>query len=198
MRILSAGLLALLSCSCGLQLTSGVTDASEHASAHTATLAVTTQATREHNAALGLASAGVMKNGFAFRTLTLHAGYDYLAKPGWITLELGGDVGGGEPLTRTYGGLAAYLGVSGTARFRLTPGGDRERTFNLFYPMLDLVLAPQAGFWGPPEGTAHPDPMFEYGVAIGIRAAFASDVVAPRIGAQQDGETPEKAKPWRD
>lgn len=178
-------------------MTTGLGRSPDQASSHTAALSVTTQVTRESGPTLGLTSAGVVDKGLAFRNLTLHVGYDWLAKPGWFALESGLDLGGGEPVTCSFSGIGAYFGTSNTARFQLTSGGDRERTFNVLYPILDFVLTSQVGLWGPPEGANNPDPVVEYGFALGIRAAFASDVVAPRIGAQQDGERSEKAKPWR-
>jgi hypothetical protein len=189
---------ALVCNGCGLQLTSGLADAAKRPSVHTAAVTLTTQATRESSPSLALSSAGTIDHGLGFRNLTLHAGYDWLVKPGWVALEGGGDLGGGEPLTRSYSRVGAYFGLSGGMRVRVTRGGDRERTFNLFYPTLELVFAPQLGFWGPAEGSRSPDPMFEYSLALGIRGAFASDLVAPRIGQQEDGEKREKAAPWRE
>jgi hypothetical protein len=187
--------LALLLAGCGVQATGGVAHTSKDGYAGAGSLTLTTQATRTSNPVLALRGSGAVEDGFYFRNVGLHTGFDFLLLPGWFAVELGPDLAAGKPIGHVYSGVGAYLGLSSTLRLRLTRGADREMTYNILYPMLEVVLSPRLGAWGPPEGASRQDPVLEWGGELGLRYAFGSDLVSPRQGEVEDGEQPKRARP---
>lgn len=185
--------LVLLLVGCGVQATGGPTHTSRDGWAKGGALTVTTQATRASNPVVAVRGSGIIESGYYFRNVGLHTGWDWLAMPGYLAVEAGPDLAAGKPIGHVYRGVGAYLGLSSTARVRLTKGADREPTYNVLYPMLELVVSPRVGAWGPPEGATNPDLFVEYGVEVGFRFAFGSDLVSPRLGEIDDGEEPERA-----
>ena len=184
----------LLLTGCGVQATGGVSHTPRDGAAAAGALTLTSQATRTSNPVVAVRGSGIIENGFYFRNVGLHTGWDWVALPGYLATEVGPDLAAGKPIGHVYNGVGAYLGLSNTTRIRLTKGADREPTYNILYPMVELVLSPRVGAWGPPEGAANPDLFVEWGVELGFRFAFGSDLVSPRLGEIEDGEQPARAE----
>jgi hypothetical protein len=119
------------------------------------------------------------------RNGSIHAGYDWRLFPGHFALEPGMDLGLGGPIARAYPGIGAYLGASATARLFLMGVNDEEPAFNVVAPSLELVLIGRGGEWAPPEGSPSTRLVGEYGIEIGLRAAFGSDILSEPQGKVQ-------------
>jgi hypothetical protein len=185
---------------CAFQATAGPTAAGLEKPVPTATVGVTMHALRKSNGIVGLRMGSVVNDGFVPKHGILHGGYDVIAVPGWLELELGPDIGAGSAVTHLWDGIGAYGGASGTARLRLLGTGDREPSFDVAFPMLELVLMPRMGMWMPPERSDSRTPYGEFGVELGLRLAVGSDLAGTAQGKPQDADKPrdgqeDEAKP---
>jgi hypothetical protein len=180
---------------CALQATAGPGAVGHADSVASVSAAATMHALRKSNGIVGMRVGMRVDDGLSLKHGILHGGNDFLLVPGWLTLEPGLDLGAGRPFSPVFTGVGAYAGVSGTARFRVTPGGDREPAFNIAYPMVELVFMPRLGAWMPPEGSNTTTPYAEWSVEFGVRLAVGSDLFSPAQGKISDGGEATKAPP---
>jgi hypothetical protein len=167
---------------CALQVSGGKTWTGSAVAADTATVTMTMHALRKSNGIVGVRLGTVFEDGLAIRHGILHGGYDIIAIPGWLTLEPGLDLGAGSPASQRFDGVGAYGGVSGTARLRVVGMGERETTFNIAFPMVEIVLLPRWGMWMPPEGSNTRTLYGEFSAEIGLRFAIGSDLATTSLG----------------
>ncbi len=173
--------LGLLGAGCGFQLGGGVANNARGDRKATASASVVMNAAREHNGVVGARVATVADGGLEIRSGALHAGYDFVVAPGWLTLEPGVDLGAGSPVNRLYRGVGAYGGFAGTARLRPFGNADRGPEYNLFFLTPELVFAPRGGWWMAPEGAGRGFDV-EWGLELAVRVVFRSDLAGPPQG----------------
>jgi hypothetical protein len=128
----------------------------------------------------------VASKGYRLKSVMLHGGYDFLWKTGRWALEPGLDLGAGQAVRPVFDGVGAYGGAAATFRFRPYPW-SLEPSYNLAYPMLEIVLLPRIGFWMPPQGSGSSTLYGEGGVTIGIRGTFGTDLATTGQGQVWDG-----------
>jgi hypothetical protein len=188
MRI-AIGLL-LLTClgasGCAVQGTGGLEWAGKRGSVVGFTATGTLQALRKSNSVVGLRVNTVASHGYSIRSVMLHGGYDWLTQSAPLAFELGVDLGAGSSVQPLFDGVGAYGGVSSTLRFRPWPW-TVEPSYNLLFPMVEVVLVPRVGFWMPPEGGNTTTLYAEGGAEIGLRFAIGSDLATSGQGQVWDG-----------
>ncbi|HEX2675440.1 MAG TPA: hypothetical protein VHM19_02340 [Polyangiales bacterium] len=111
---------------------------------------------------------------FGVRQVIATGGYRALLSP--FSLELGADLGAGEPAAARWGGTSAYLGASTGVLFRILGHQDSEVGYLPAGYLLDAVLTVRGGVWGRPGG----DPRAERGelsALLGLRITGISDLV---------------------
>jgi hypothetical protein len=146
----------------------------------------TLEALRKSNSVVALRVNSVVSQGYRLKSAMLHGGYDFLWTAGRWAIEPGLDLGVGQALRPVFDGVGAYGGASTTLRFRPYPW-TIEPSYNLAYPMLELVLLPRIGFWMPPQDSNNSTLYGEGGVTIGIRGTFGTDLVTSGQGQVWDG-----------
>jgi hypothetical protein len=190
-----ASLLATLGC--GVQLTTGIARTGiGKAPAATLNGSATVQALRHSNSVVAARIGTVPDHGVTIKSLMLHGGYDWLIDPSTVGIEPGIDLGAGQPPTHFFAGNGAYGGVSTTVHSRLTGGtGDHIPSFNVVFPMLELVVIQRTGVWVPPERSNTTKPFVEVGIELGLRFAVGSDVATTGQGHVWDGGAPRPETP---
>ena len=190
-RLLFLGLLA--STGCGLQLGTGP---SRNATGHTQqtySLGASLAVDRRSNGIVGTRVVTIADQGLELKALIVHGGWDFVAKPGWITLEPGVDLGMGSPVTNTFRGIGAYAGAAGNLRLRPFWNVAREPSFVIASLVPEIVFAPRAGWWMPSErSAAHGATDFEFGWEIALRINLSSDFSSgPQGHPSTDRQVPE-------
>lgn len=181
LRHLGPPALGLLASGCGLQLGGGVANNAHGEAKATASALLALNAARESNGVLAARLTSVVDRGLEVRSGALHGGYDVVVTPGWLTTELGADLGAGSPVNRLYKGVGAYGGLSGGVRLRPFPNADRRPEYSLVHVAPEIVLAPRAGWWMAPEGAGR-GLDFEYGLELALRVVFRSDLASAPQG----------------
>jgi hypothetical protein len=186
---------SFLALGCGLQLAGGVGNVGHGRVDGVGHAGLTTFAQRRSGPAVGLRANMVRRDhGLSLRSGTLHAGWDARLIPGWFALEPGLDFGAGQPSARVFSGVGAYAGGAMTARLRVV-AGDREPVYNLFFPVVELVVVPRAGVWMPPEGSPRTTPYGEGGIELGFRFGIGSDIIGAAQGHFSNEGTRKPATP---
>jgi hypothetical protein len=171
---------------CGVQATAGP----EWAGHGTARLGITTtgtlQALRDSNSVVALRVNSVAHDGYSLKSAMLHGGYDMLCSRLPLAFEPGIDLGIGQAARPVFGGTGAYGGISSTFRLRPWPW-TIDPSYDLAFPMIELVIVPRIGLWMPPESSGNATLYGEGGVEFGLRIALGSDLATTDQGHVWDG-----------
>jgi len=100
-------------------------------------------------------------------------GYRLLLHP--FSLEIGTDMGLGQPVGAPWQGTGFYLGASASLLYRLHGGQDADYGYAPIGVLFDLVLQTRAGFWG----RAYRDvgsPWCDGGAILALRVTGISDI----------------------
>ena len=114
--------------------------------------------------------------GFGVRHGFATVGYRWLGRP--LALELGADLGAGQPAMLAWDGTAFYVGGSSTLLFRLSGRQDTDIGYAPGALLWDLALGARAGVWSRPEGDTRSE-LADGSLLLGIRASVVSDIVVP-------------------
>jgi hypothetical protein len=111
---------------------------------------------------------------YSLRHGLVGAGYRLL----WAenSVELGGDLGVGQPVYERQQGTGVYLGGSAAFLRRLHGNQDTTVGYSPFGVLLDVVLGMRVGVWNPPDGDYGP-PVVDASLLIGLRGSVVSDLV---------------------
>jgi hypothetical protein len=109
----------------------------------------------------------------ALRQVVANTGWRFVGQP--FTLEVGADMGAGQPALEHIGGTGFYLGAALAPLVRLYGKHDREPGYAVGGVLWDLVLVGRLGVWGRPEGNSRSE-VFDGGLHIGIRWTGVSDL----------------------
>jgi hypothetical protein len=117
---------------------------------------------------------GVPKSGdLSPRYLLTTGGYRWLGKP--ISLELGADIGIGQPAQLAWGGTGMYLGASSALLFRVLGNQDIEVGYSPVGLLADVVLGARGGVWMGPRGYTG-DELGDASLLLGFRLTAISDI----------------------
>ncbi len=110
---------------------------------------------------------------FAVRRFDVGGGYRFVDC--CVSLELGGEVGAGEPTKRSYEAIGLYMGSASSLMVRVLGDQDVEPGFAAIGVLVDVGVTARAGGWLPGRGTNDPI-LFEGSLQGGVRATIISDL----------------------
>lgn len=110
---------------------------------------------------------------FTVRRFDVGAGYRFVDC--CVSLELGGEVGAGEPTQRSYDAISLYMGSASSLMVRVLGDQDVEPGFAAIGVLVDVGVTARAGGWLPARGTQDPI-LFEGSLQGGVRATIISDL----------------------
>jgi hypothetical protein len=102
------------------------------------------------------------------------AGYRLLGSP--FSLELGPELGAGEPAFSSWSGTGFYVGAASTLLLRVAGNQDSTLGYSVVSLLLDLVLVTRGGLWSRPAGDTRAE-LGDASISIGLRGSAISDVV---------------------
>jgi hypothetical protein len=114
--------------------------------------------------------------GFGVRQGFATVGYRWLGHP--LALELGADLGAGQPAMHAWDGTAFYVGASSVVLWRISGRQDTDVGYAPGALLWDLALGARGGVWGRPEGDASRE-LGDASFLLGIRASLVSDIAVP-------------------
>lgn len=113
---------------------------------------------------------------YSLRHVLVGGGYRYLGIVfDRLSLEVGGELGVGQPLHADWHGTGFYLGTSSAFLWRICGSQDSEVGYSPVGVLTDFVLGVRGGVWNPPYGDYDP-PIAEASFLLGIRMSFISDL----------------------
>jgi hypothetical protein len=164
---------ALLSSACGVQVTGGLHPRDPiAASVDLAGRVVGTRASGAYGGGdlvLGRPSGG----NFGARHVLAAGGYRWLGSP--LSLELGAELGAGEPALTAWNGTGLYVGGASTVLCRVFGNQDNAVGYSVASLLIDVALLVRGGVWSRPAGDAR-DELGDASLQLGVRISGISDI----------------------
>jgi hypothetical protein len=166
---------------CGLQATTGWQGRATRVDAPyaPAVMAIGTRFVRPRGAGLYLgadlvATTPAFEGDVAVRQLLVGSGYRAVLHP--VSVELGAELGAGEPALERIGGTGFYVGAAPALLFRLYGEHDARTGYAVAGALVDLVAIGRIGVWGRPAEDRG-DALLDGGGQLGLRFTFITDIV---------------------
>lgn len=114
-------------------------------------------------------------SGFSVRQALVGGGYRLLSVfDDHLSLELGGDLGMGQPMHRVWSGTGLYVGASSALLLRIGGMPDSQVGYAPMATQTDVVFGLRGGVWNPAVESRLP--LLEGAVYVGLRLSFISDL----------------------
>jgi hypothetical protein len=118
---------------------------------------------------------GVPNDGaFGVRHGIATVGYRWLGHP--FALELGADLGAGQPAMHGWGGTGLYVGASSTLLARISGRQDTDIGYAPGALLWDLALGARGGVWSRAEDDTRRE-LGDAALLLGVRGSVVSDIV---------------------
>jgi len=175
LAVRAASLAAALLAGCAVQVIGGVPARHAHATPVSMDLGGRIHATRSSGVFAGTDVVMAVPRGgsFGLRHGLITGGYRWLGHP--FSLELGADLGAGEPALLAWNGSGFYLGASSALLVRIWGRQDTDVGYAPIALLLDVVLSARGGVWSRPQGD-HRTELGDGSLLLGLRLSGISDI----------------------